>query len=77
MLNVSVAEPVEAPLTLSPAAAGENFLRLLTLPGHGTGSSTPSLRAPVAQSSHFGLKPFYGHFLDAATTRSMTGARAA
>ena len=39
----------------------------------GVGSSTSSFRAPVAQSSHLGLKPFHGHFLDAATTRSMTG----
>ena len=41
---------------------------------HGVGSSTSSFRAPVAESSHFGLKPFCGHFLDAATARSMTGA---
>ena len=40
---------------------------------HGVGISTPSFRAPVAESSHSGLKPFYGHFLDAATARSMTG----
>ena len=32
-----------------------------------------SFRAPVAKSSHFGRKPFRGHFLDAATARSMTG----
>ena len=35
--------------------------------------STGSLRASVAESSHFGLKPFRGRFLDAATARSMTG----
>ena len=43
---------------------------------HGAGVSTPSFRASVAESSHFGLKPFRGRFLDAATARSMTeGAR--
>ena len=41
---------------------------------HGVGSSTSSFRASVAKSSHLGLKPFCGHFLDAATVRSMTGA---
>ena len=40
---------------------------------HGIGVSTASFRALVAESSHSRLKPFYGHFLDAATTRSMTG----
>ena len=40
----------------------------------GVRSSTSSLRASVAQSSHPELKPFCGHFLDAATARSMTGA---
>ena len=40
---------------------------------HGVGVSTGSFRAPVAESSHSGIKPFCGRFLDAATTRSMTG----
>ena len=40
---------------------------------HGAGPSTPSLRPPVTQSSHFGLKPFRSRFLDAATSRGMTG----
>ena len=44
---------------------------------HGVGSSTPLFRASVAQSSHFVLKPLRSRFLDAATARSMTGARAA
>ena len=59
------------------AAGDEIFLRSLILPGHGTGYSTGSFRAPVAQSRHPGLKPFRGRFLDAATARSMTGERAA
>ena len=41
----------------------------------GVRPSTSSLRVPVAQSSHPGLKPFCGHFLDAATARGMTGAQ--
>ena len=44
---------------------------------HGVGLSTSSFRASVAESSHFGLKLFCCHFLDAATARSMTGGRAA
>ena len=42
---------------------------------HGVGSSTPSFRALVAESSNSVRNPFYGYFLDAATTRSMTGVR--
>ena len=41
---------------------------------HNSASNNPSLfRAPVAQSSHSGLKPFCCHFLNAATARSMAG----
>ena len=40
---------------------------------HGVGVSTPSFRAPVVESSHFGIKLFCCDFLDAATARSMTG----
>ena len=39
---------------------------------HGVGSSTLSFRALVAESSNCGIQPFCGHFLDAATARSMT-----
>ena len=38
----------------------------------GVGPSTSSFRASVAESSNPALKPFCGHFLDAATARSMT-----
>ena len=40
----------------------------------GVRPSTSPFRASVAKSSHLGLKPFCGHFLDAATACSMTGA---
>ena len=39
---------------------------------HDAGSSTLSFRALVAESSNCGIQPFCGHFLDAATARSMT-----
>ena len=39
---------------------------------HDVGASTLSFRALVAESSNCGIQPFYCHFLDAATTRSMT-----
>ena len=55
MLNASAAKPVEAPLTLSLAAACEKILRLLTLPGHGVESSTPSFRAKSRNPATPGL----------------------
>ena len=39
---------------------------------HDVGFSTLSFRALVAESSNCGIQPFCRHFLDAATTRSMT-----
>ena len=39
---------------------------------HDVGASTSSFRALVAESSNSELQPLCGHFLDAATTRSMT-----
>ena len=42
---------------------------------HDVGASTLSFRALVAESSNCGIQPFCGHFLDAATARSMTGGR--
>ena len=72
LVLLALAPPVGGASQATPA---KKIFAALILLGHGIGPSTPPLRAPVAESSNPGIKPFYGYFPDAATARSMTGAR--
>ena len=57
----------------SMAGGAQRDVVMLRCSPHSVGFSTSSFRAPVAESRNPELRLFCGHFLNAATARSMTG----